>query len=279
MKVYIMTDMEGVAGVLDHDNWCQPPERGYPGRYYDAGRELLSREVNACVAGLSAAGALTIIVADGHGAGGIVPMLLDRRAQLLRGWPSGWPLELDASFDAVVWVGQHAKAGTVRAHLAHTQWFNYLDQTINGISIGEFGQFALCASELGVPAIFASGDEALCAEATALAQGITTAAVKRGLQPRAGDELDTQEYMRHNLAAVHLHPEVACRAIEDRARAALLRLRHERPGYGLVHVEPPYERVTRFRPERPGEPARIDRATHPDSIIALLNAPFDPQPV
>lgn len=28
-RVYIMTDMEGVAGVLDSENWCRPE-----GRYY-----------------------------------------------------------------------------------------------------------------------------------------------------------------------------------------------------------------------------------------------------
>ena len=279
MKIYIMTDMEGVAGILDHDNWCQPPERGYPGRYYDQGRELLTREVNACVAGLCTAGATETVVADGHGAGGIIPVLLDRRAQLLRGWPSGFPLELDAGFDGIAWVGQHAKAGTPRAHLAHTQWFNYLDTSVNGLSIGEFGQMLLCASELGVPAFFASGDEALCTEAQALVPGITTVAVKRGLQPGDGRDLYTQAYMRHNLAAVHLHPEVARAAIEDRARAALLHLKGQGPDYGLLRLDAPYERVTLQRPEVAGKPIQIDRATHPDSIAALLRTLFNYRPL
>ena len=207
----------------------------------------------------------------GTAPGGINPLLLDPRAQLLRGWPEGWPCGLDDTFDAVIWIGQHAKAGTVRAHLAHTQWFNYIDQTINGVSIGEFGQFALCAGELGVPAIFASGDEAFCQEAMALVPGIITVAVKRGLQPDDGRELTTAQYMKHNLSALHLHPEVARRAIRDRAQAAMRHLHDLREGAGFVHLAPPYERVTLFRPNEPGQPTRLDRATHPTSVIAVLN--------
>ncbi len=277
MKIYVMTDMEGVAGVLDHDNWCQPAERGYPGRYYELGRELLTREVNAAIEGLCQAGAEEILVADGHGAGGIHPLLLDRRARLMRGWPEGWPFGLDGSFDAVMWVGQHAKAGTPRAHLAHTQWFNYLDLAINGVSIGEFGQFALCAGELGVPAVLACGDEALCREAQALVPGIVTVAVKQGTTPDDGAELTTTEYMRHNLSAIHLHPEVARELIREGAKEALLRLRKGRPP--LVTLRPPYERMTLFRPEERGQPRRVDRASHPTSIAALLNLPFNPRPV
>jgi len=278
-KIFIMTDMEGVAGILDHDNWCQPPERGYPGRYYDLGRELLTREVNAAIEGFCRAGAEEILVVDGHGAGGIHPLLLDRRAQLLRGWSAGWPSALDKSFDAVAWVGQHAKAGSVGAHLAHTQWFGYLDQSINGISIGEFGELALCAAELGVPAIFGSGDEAFCKEAQALVPGIITVAVKKGTQTKPGDELDTKAYMRHNLGAIHLHPEVARAAIRDRAEAALARLRESPESFQMPKLAPPYERVTVFRPNEPGQPRQIDRALHPSSIIGVLNMPFHPHPI
>jgi D-amino peptidase len=273
-----MTDMEGVAGVLDHDNWCQPPERGYPGRYYDLGRELLTEEVNACIEGLWRGGATGIVVADAHGAGGIDPLKLDRRAQLWRGWPEGWPNGLDDSYDAVVWVGQHAKAGTTRAHIAHTQWFNYLDESINGVSIGEFGQLALCAGELGIPAIFASGDEALAREAQDLVPGIMTVAVKRGVQPDSGDDLHTEAYMRHNLAAVHLHPTVARAAIRDAAQAALRRLQREGPDGKTVRLAPPYDRVTVYRPQEPEGQRTMRKVRHPSSVIEVLNmeGPLEP---
>ena len=67
-KVYIMTDMEGVAGVLDFENWCKPESR-----YYELGKELLTLEVNAAIEGFSRGGATEFLVADGHGYGGINP--------------------------------------------------------------------------------------------------------------------------------------------------------------------------------------------------------------
>ena len=37
ISVYIMTDMEGVAGVLDFEQWTSPESR-----YYDLGKEFLT---------------------------------------------------------------------------------------------------------------------------------------------------------------------------------------------------------------------------------------------
>jgi len=80
MKITIMTDMEGVAGVLNHDDWVLPE-----GRFYAKGMRLLTEEVNAAVEGLCSAGADEVLVVDGHGAGGIDPEILDERALLRRG--------------------------------------------------------------------------------------------------------------------------------------------------------------------------------------------------
>ena len=109
-KIYIVTDMEGVAGVRDFENWCEPA-----GRYYDLGRKLLTLEVNAAVEGFSRA-ARGDTVLDGHGYGGVAIELLDSRAKLERGWPSGYPGASLAGggFDAIAWVGQHAKAEPTR---------------------------------------------------------------------------------------------------------------------------------------------------------------------
>ena len=279
MKLYIMTDMEGVAGVQDFPNWASPPERGGPGRYYELGRELLTREINAAVEGFLGGGTDEIVVADGHGSGGINPILLDSRVRLMRGWPRGWPLELDESYDAVAFVGQHAKAGTTHAHLAHTQSLRYIDLSVNGVSIGEFGQFALCAAELGIPTIFGSGDEAFCAEAEALTPGIVTVVVKRGLQPKDGRELDAKAYERHNAAALHLHPQAARAAIQVGAREAALRFSRSPASFPLRKLNAPFERMVLFRPDNPGEPKRSDRATHPTSFIGVLNMPFNATPV
>ncbi len=46
MKIYIMTDMEGVCGVLNHDDWVMRD-----GRYYAEGRKLLTLEINSAIEG------------------------------------------------------------------------------------------------------------------------------------------------------------------------------------------------------------------------------------
>jgi D-amino peptidase len=267
MRIYIMTDLEGVAGVLNHDDWCLPQSRNY-----ELAKELLTGEVNAAIDGFFAGGATAITVADGHGAGAIHPVLLDPRVELLRGFGMGWPFLLDEGYDAVAWVGQHAKAGTPYAHIAHTQWFNYLDLSINGISIGEFGQLAMCASEVGVRAIFLSGDRAGCDEARRLVPGIETVEVKRGTTPNSGDEFDTQAYRVRNGGAIHRHPQAARAAIRFGAERAIRRARDET--FGLIPLVPPYERVAVFRPDG-DRPGRTVTHRHSTSVIAAIGLPYD----
>jgi D-amino peptidase len=271
MRIYLMTDLEGVAGVLNFEDWCAPDSR-----YYEMAKRFLTEEVNAAVDGFFAGGASHVVVADGHGHGGINPELLDHRAQLMRGW-TGFPLNLDGSYDAVAWVGQHAKASTEYAHLAHTQNFSYIDLSVNGISIGELGQFAMCASELGVPSIFASGDEALTKEATALIPGIETVSVKRGIVQGTAGELSTPSYMRRNYPAVHLSPKRARELIRSGAQRAIQRAVNG--DFGIIDTKPPYERVAIFRPKADGEVKTISRESHLGSVASLFNLPFNPKPL
>lgn len=259
-----MTDLEGVAGVIDSENWCSPE-----GRYYETAKELLTREVNAAVNGFFDGGAEEIVVADGHGPGAMNGLLLDPRAQLMRGWPEGFPLELDESYDAVAWIGQHAKAGTEYAHLAHTQNFGMLDYSINGISVGEFGQVAFCAMELGVRPLFGSGDLAFTAEAETLSPGIETVAVKYGTTPGTGATCTAEEYRGRNKAAVHLSPESSRQQIYEGALRAITQVR-EGTQIGLPSLKPPYEASVERRPAA-DKPASSSSATHESSISELIN--------
>ncbi len=273
MKIFIMTDLEGVAGVLDHENWCNM----LTSRYNDLAREFLTLEVNAAIEGFFRAGATEILVADGHGSGGLNPKLLDPRAQFQRGWAAGWPVGLEAGADFVGWVGQHAKSRTEFAHLAHTQGFSYFELSVNGTAIGEFGQLAMCASHLGTRAIFGAGDLAFTKEAQELVPGIETVAVKRGTRAGSGDECTTEVYAKRNLGAIHLQPERARQLICAGAEKALLRARADR-SFGIIPLKPPFERLLILRAQA-GQPKRISRETHPDSVIALMNMPSNPKPV
>jgi len=62
MKIYLMTDMEGAAGVVNADDYLAPGAR-----YYEVARELVTGEVNAAIEGALEAGATEFLVLDGHG--------------------------------------------------------------------------------------------------------------------------------------------------------------------------------------------------------------------
>lgn len=84
MKIYVMTDLEGAAGIINFDGYCTPN-----GRYYETARELITKETNAAIEGLIEAGAKEILVVDGHGYGAINPLLLHPSAELLAGKTTG----------------------------------------------------------------------------------------------------------------------------------------------------------------------------------------------
>lgn len=267
MKIFLMTDMEGVAGILNHDDWVLPS-----GRFYDQGRRLLTEEVNAAVDGLFTGGATKVVVADGHGSGGIDPEQLDPRSQLLRGWDSTapYPFGLDATFDGIGWVGQHAKAGTPFSHLTHTGGFEVCDQRVNGLSIGEFGALALCAMELGVRSILACGEAAFTQEAETLTPGILTAAVKNGTLPDGLDALSAEDYRKAKLGALHLSPRDARQQIRSAALHAAQLLKTAPHRFSFPAMHPPYT-LERFLRQRGNQPPTTIVKTHPSSLIALFN--------
>jgi len=264
-----MTDMEGCAGVLDFETWTTPQ-----GRYFEDGKRLLTGEVNAAVEGLFEGGATEILVVDGHGAGGINPELLDPRVELMRGHDHPvWPWHLSESFDGFCCVGQHAKAGTPYSHLTHTQSCLYVDLSINDVSIGEYGQLALCAMELGVPCILACGENAFAAEAEALTPGVVAAGVKQGLLPDGLEDADYDTYRASKLGAIHLSPQRARERIRKAAHDAAQKLQQDPSSFTYPDMSPPYVYMARLR-KFGDEPAHVCRGEHPSSIIAMINMPM-----
>lgn len=270
MKLFVMTDLEGVAGVLNGADWLYPS-----GRHHDAARRLLTCEVNAAVGAFHAGGFEEILVCDGHGEGAIDPEQLDPHARLIRGWSKEpYPFGMDRSFDAVAYLGQHAKAGTPFSHLTHTGWWNVRDQRINGRSVGEYGEGALCAGELGMPVIFAAGEKAFCAEAAALTPWVVSVPVLEGTIGGTGDELSGEEYERFHEGAIHLQPKRACEVIAAAAGEAAAAFRADRSRFKTLRLDPPYRLEREIRPYR-GAPARVIRVSDPNSVINLLNHKHD----
>lgn len=62
MKVYILVDIEGMAGVVAAEQG-----NSAAGAAYEVGRRLMTAETNAAIEGAFAAGATEIVVNDGHG--------------------------------------------------------------------------------------------------------------------------------------------------------------------------------------------------------------------
>jgi D-amino peptidase len=209
MRVLIMTDMEGVSGIVD---WKQV-NGGAP--MYEEGRRLYTEEINAAVRGARAGGATEVVVVDCHGAGGpwqfnsLMPELLHPDCDWVahHTW-TGYTELLEQGCDAALFVGMHARAGTPDGVLSHTisteAWHNL---RFNGTLVGETGINAALCGHWGCPVLLVTGDEATCREARELlGPGLTTVAVKRGLT---------------RTSARQVPPARARRMIEDGARRAL----------------------------------------------------------
>jgi D-amino peptidase len=175
-RVLIVTDLEGAGGVNDPDEQLLPGQR----RYIES-RRILTGEVNAAVEGAVAAGAVEVVIWDGHdGSRTLSIEEIHRAAKLLQGKPTPANYYLsEKAYDGVIFIGQHAKAGTRGAVLAHTQSFGVRRLTINGEEVGELGQVAAIAGHFDIPVIMLTGDEAACAEMRQLQPNAVTVAVKR----------------------------------------------------------------------------------------------------
>lgn len=191
-KVFVSVDMEGIWGVV-HGNQTSDasPE-------YGPARRWMADDVNAVIAGLFEAGAGEIVVNDSHGSMRNIPAdLLNPKAALLSGSPK--PLSMmqgiDATFDAVVFVGYHARAGTTASILDHTISGGTIRAIrVNGRELPEMGLNAAIASYYKVPVIMLSGDAETCVQARALfGDGFVTAAVKEATGRYAARMLPQEE--------------------------------------------------------------------------------------
>lgn len=227
LKVFISVDMEGISGVVNSE------ETGSTGSDYGYFRRIMSQEANAAVLGAFDAGAREVVVRDSHGsARNILPDLLDPRAQLLRDWsggPMGMMEGIDASFDAVVFIGYHARAGTADAIIDHTSTGNVVDFSINGQSLPEAGYNALMAGHFSVPVVFVAGDQAICSQVEELFGTVATFATKRGI----------------GAASVGLHPETAQQSIRSGVAEAVRNRNRYRP----FTMEKPYTLVLKLKTE------------------------------
>ncbi len=218
MRVHVISDMEGVAGIT---KW-QQVSGGDP--MFEEGRRLYTEEINAAVRGAKAAGATEIVVMDCHGAGkgwtfnSLIHEDLEAGCEyVVQDEWTEYTAFLEQGCDAALFVGMHARAGTALGVMSHTiSDSDFRNLSFNGTLVGETGINAALCGTWGCPVLMVTGDEATCAEARELlGDGLTAVAVKRG-------------FSAHSARMVT--PARARELIEDGAKRALSDLRRSRRG-------------------------------------------------
>jgi D-amino peptidase len=212
VKVFLSSDMEGTAGIVDWAQCVGDTQEAV------AGRRLLLGEVNAAIEGALAGGATEIVVNDSHSTmRNLPPDALAGQASYISG--SHKPLYmmqgLDGSFDAIMFVSYHGSIGAP-AGLSHT--YNpraVVEARLGGVVTGEAGINALVAAHYGVPVVLVTGDRCAGEETAALIPGIHCAVVKEHVS---------------RVAAHSLHPARACALIRETAEKAMA---------GAAGTEPP----------------------------------------
>lgn len=209
MRVHVISDMEGVAGIV---KWEQVNGGD---AMFEEGRKLYTEEINAAVRGAKAAGATEIVVMDCHGAGkgwtfnSLIPEELHPDCEYVV--QSQWTEHtefLEQGCDAALFVAMHARAGTHHGVMAHTiSDSDFHNLWFNDVLVGETGINAALCGAWDCPVLLVTGDEATCAEGRELlGTGLTTVAVKQGLGAHS---------------ARMLPPARARELIEDGAKRAL----------------------------------------------------------
>jgi D-amino peptidase len=249
MKVYINTDIEGVAGWVFFGSMS---DTLFNYHHVQRMNQLLTNEVNAAVKACFDCGADEVYVNDNHGyAYSILFEQLDPRCRIIHGrngyFPAWLPL-LDESFDAAVGIGMHAMAGTKEAVCPHSCWHITLCSG-KEMKLSECTMFAALAGERGVPLVAISGDDKIAAEVNSKIPGCETAVVKQGLAAQN---------------ACSLIPPRACKLIAEKVRAGLENREKIRP----FKLEGPYKLNVSDR-----DPARkeLDKDTEGDDLWTLMH--------
>jgi D-amino peptidase len=206
VKIFISFDMEGVAGIVD---WSQCTAPGQP---YEEGRALLLGEVNAAIDGALAGGATQIVCNDSHGRmNNLNPAQLHGRATYIAGRhkPLYMMEGMDASVDAVFFVGYHGSISGESSVLSHTYNPSVVSKVeLNGTECGESGINALVAVGCRAPVALITGDQQTITEGDPFFKEAERVVVKESIT---------------RFSASQLHPLDAREKIAAAAEAAVRR--------------------------------------------------------
>jgi D-amino peptidase len=163
MKLYISTDVEGIAGIVDFDQEDQDKT---------IFRDLYNQQLEWVLQGIQASDKndeiTDILIADSHAKGLNLNYNrlsdCDDRISLISGWPREDYMmsKLDDTFDQVFFVGYHAGIGKEHGNMDHGYSARSAYKIwINGEYQNETTINAAYASEVGVPVTLVIGDSGL----------------------------------------------------------------------------------------------------------------------
>ncbi len=268
MRIYVVCDLEGVAGIVDHRQQCQwDVAKGWYGPYLGQARRLATLELNALVEGALEGGATEVVAWDGHGnfPGGLEFELLHPGCKIVMGAGDGAPAGLDTSFGGLFQLGLHAMAGTPRAVLAHSFDGSLVGYWVNDMRVGEIWMNCYTAGLSNVPCVFLSGDRAAAEEVRALIPGVEVAVVKEGLVEQAGSLAV--------LPTLSLSPQRAQAVIRSAATRAMAKISSVEP----YCPEPPFRLRAQFTAERFAEQrAQIPNARRLDAVTVEMERADQP---
>jgi len=214
VKLYVSSDMEGVAGVT---SWQQVDART-PHPEYAIFRRYYTLEVRAAIDGAREAGVTDVLVNDSHGP--MHNLLFDELPSDVRvvfgnRKPYSMAQDADGGFGGAFFVGYHGGAGDADAVLCHTYAPSVIyEARVNGILCSEATLNAGLLGYYGVPVLLVTGDRTTVDGVARQMPWVTGAIVKESIG---------------SFAANSLSPAAARDAIFHAAREAVSRAKGAKP--------------------------------------------------
>jgi D-aminopeptidase len=203
-QLFVAVDMEGASGITDEK--LQHLIHGSKD-WRESGRDIITSDVKAVCDAANEFGIDEILVADMHFSGEPEPNIkldslpknvkftdvpnryMDMRR--IRGQVQTEPF-------GMIFVGQHARAGTPNSYFPHSIQPKWKDLNINGFSIAEIGATAFNFPNVKLLAVV--GDEAAMAEAKELYPSVIEIAVKNKVKNWAPNHCVTYKIIRQQVS-------------------------------------------------------------------------------
>ena len=196
MEYLIAVDLEGIHGVVGE------PYSGLVKTIpeYKVAVTNAVKEINTVVKALYDGGAKKVSVWDNHGGSGNIDFAeIDPRVEEIdyRKDRRRYDFVKEHHYKAVLFLGYHAKEGTLGAVLAHTfssVGIQYVK--VNGRAVGELDTDTWINAKHGIPTIFAASDDKGIAQVHEISEDIATVITKYGTSRNTAELREETEVLQ-----------------------------------------------------------------------------------